>query len=56
MAKQSIKNLDNLMRLIATLPGEEAERVLREVKKEKDPEGKRHIIEKALSRKGLKPL
>jgi len=56
MGKQNIRNLDNLMRLVATLPGEEAERVLREVKKEKDPEGKRSIIEKALKRKGLKPL
>lgn len=56
MAKQSMRNLDNLMRLIATLPGDEAERVLREVKKEKDPEGKKRIIEKALSKRGLKPL
>jgi hypothetical protein len=56
MAKQNIRNLDNLMRLVATLPVDEAEKVLREVKREKDPEGKRSIIEKALSKKGLKPL
>jgi hypothetical protein len=56
MAKQSTKNLDNLMRLIITLPADEAERVLKEVKKEKDPEGKKSIIEKALKRKGMNPL
>jgi len=56
MAKQSTKNLDNLMRLIAALPADESERILKEVKREKDPEGKKRIIERALGRKGLKPL
>lgn len=56
MAKQNTRNLDNLMRLIITLPENEAERVLREVKKEQDPEGKKAIIEKALKKKGLNPL
>lgn len=56
MAKQSTRNLDNLMRLIITLPADEAERVLKEVKKEQDPEGKKAIIEKALKLKGMNPL
>jgi len=56
MAKASMRDLDNLMRLMVKLPPEDAERVMREVKKEKDPEGKRRIIKKALDKAGMKPL
>ncbi len=56
MPKNSARDLDNLTRLIASLPADEAARLLGQVKKEKDPEGKRRIIKSALERKGLKPL
>ena len=50
------RDLDNVTRIIAMLPADEAEKVLKELKKEKDPEGKRRIIQKAMSKRGLKPL
>ncbi|HLB24955.1 MAG TPA: hypothetical protein VJM83_01370 [Nitrospirota bacterium] len=56
MAKTGAKDLDNVMRLITRLPADEAARVLKEIKREKDPEGKKKIIESALRKKGLKPL
>lgn len=56
MAKTTARDLDNLMRLIATLPAEDSARLLREVKKESDPDEKKKIIEHALKKKGLKPL
>ncbi|MBI5191474.1 MAG: hypothetical protein HZA22_12500 [Nitrospirae bacterium] len=56
MAKATAKDLDNLMRLIAMLPGDESAKVLREVKRESDPDEKKKIIEHALRKKGLKPL
>jgi len=56
MSKASMRDLDNLMRLMVKLPAEDAEKVMREVKKEKDPEGKRRIIKKALDKAGMKPI
>ena len=56
MAKNSSRDLDNVTRIITSLPEKEAERVLKELKKEKDPDEKRKIIEHELKKKGLKPL
>jgi len=56
MSKASMKDLDNLMRLMVSLPAEDAEKVMREVKKETDPEGKRRIIKKALDKAGMKSI
>ena len=56
MAKNDSRDLDNVIRLVSKLPGDEAEKVLKELKKEKDPEGKRRIIKDELDKKGLKPL
>jgi hypothetical protein len=56
MSKSTPRDLDNLTRLITALPADEAAKALAEVKKEKDPEGKRRIINQALDKKGLKPL
>lgn len=56
MAKTTARDLDNLMRLIATLPGEESAKLLGAVKKESDPDEKKKMIEHALKKKGLKPL
>jgi NurA-like 5'-3' nuclease len=56
MSKLGGKDLDNVTRLITKLPGEEAAKVLKEIKNEKDPEGKRRIISRELEKKGLKPL
>jgi hypothetical protein len=53
MVKASMRDLDNLMRLIVQLPPDDAERVMRAVKKEKDPEGKRRLIKKALDKAGM---
>lgn len=56
MSKNNAKDIDNVMRLITKLPADEAEKVLKEIKKEKDPEGKRRIISSAMDKRGLKPL
>ncbi len=56
MSKNDAKDIDNVMRLITKLPADEAEKVLKEIKKEKDPEGKRRIISSAMDKRGLKPL
>ena len=56
MSKVGARDLDNVTRIIASLPGDEAVKVLKELKKEKDPDGKRRIIEDTLKKKGLKPL
>ncbi len=56
MSKIGARDLDNVTRLIALLPADEAAKVLKELKKEKDPEGKRRIIQSAMNKKGLKPL
>ena len=56
MSKSSSRDLDNVTRLITSLPGQEAEKVLKELKKEKDPDEKRKIIEHELKKKGLTPL
>ena len=56
MGKNTSRDLDNVTRLITSLPGEEAAKVLKDIKKEKDPDEKRKIIEHALKKKGLTPL
>jgi len=56
MPKNDSRDLDNLTRLITSLHGDDAAKVLKDVKGEKDPEGKRRIITRALEKKGLKPL
>lgn len=56
MTKAGARDLDNVTRIIALLPADEAAKVLRELKKEKDLEGKRRIIESALKKKGVKPI
>ena len=56
MTKCGARDLDNVTRIIALLPADEAAKVLKELKKEKDPEGKRRIISAAMSKKGLKPI
>ncbi len=56
MAKPGARDVDNVSRLIISLPSEEAEKVLKAIKKEKDPDEKRKMIEHALKEKGLKPL
>ena len=56
MSKSTSRDLDNVTRLVAMLPADDAARVLKELKKEKDPEEKRKIIEHTMKKKGLKPL
>ena len=56
MSKLGGRDLDNVTRLITRLPSDEAAKVLKELKGEKDPEGKRKIINREMERKGLKPL
>ncbi len=56
MPKLGGKDIDNVTRLITRMPSDEAAKVLKELKGEKDPEGKRKIIARELEKKGLKPL
>ena len=56
MSKNDARDIDNVMRLITKLPADEAAKVLKEIKKEKDPEGKRSIISSAMDKNGLKTL
>jgi GMP synthase PP-ATPase subunit len=56
MSKNDARDLDNLTRVITRLPADEAARLLKEVKGEKDAEEKRRIIKHALKKKGLTPL
>jgi len=56
MSKSKARDLDNVTRLITMLPGAEVEKVLKDIKKEKDPEEKRRIIEHTMKKKGLEPL
>jgi hypothetical protein len=56
MTKPGARDLDNVTRIIALLPADEAAKVIKEIKREKDPEGKRKIIANALKKKGVKPL
>jgi hypothetical protein len=56
MPKLGGKDIDNVTRLITRLPSDEASKMLKELKREKDPEGKRKIIEREMEKKGLKPL
>jgi len=45
MTKPDARDLDNMSRLLIKLPADEAAKVLKEVKREQDPEGKRKIID-----------
>ena len=56
MPKCGPKDIDNLTRIMTQLPADEAEKTIKAIKKEKDPEGKRRIISEAMEKKGLKPL
>ncbi len=56
VTKTGAKDIDNVARILTMLPAEEAHKVIREIKNEKDPAGKKRIIELALKKKGLKPL
>jgi hypothetical protein len=56
LAKPSTKDIDNVARILTALPPDEAKKVIREIKSEKDPAGKKRIIELALTKKGIKPL
>ncbi len=54
--KPGARDIDNVARILTMLPADEAQKVIREIKREKDPAGKKRIIELALKKKGLKPL
>ncbi len=54
--KPGARDIDNVARILTMLPSDEAQKVIREIKREKDPAGKKRIIELALKKKGLKPL
>ncbi len=56
MTKPGSKDIDNVARILTALPPDEAKKVIREIKNEKDPAGKKRIIELALKKKGIKPL
>ena len=56
MNKPGSKDIDNVARILTALPPDEAKKVIREIKNEKDPAGKKRIIELALKKKGINPL
>ncbi|MGC2423232.1 MAG: hypothetical protein WA666_02640 [Nitrospirota bacterium] len=56
MTKPGAKDIDNVARILTVLPPDEAKKVIREIKNEKDPAGKKRIIELALKKKGVEPL